>query len=60
MLSPHGPSVVGNGVVVSRKHPDDGMTSLNQVSRTLRFWKTLTECDLILHPPIKITFGGVT
>lgn len=47
-LSPHGPSSV-NGFEMEQwlaeNLPDDGMTSVNEMNRTLRFWKTLSECD---------------
>lgn len=34
--------------------PDDGMTSVNEMNRTLRFWKTLTECDQLKSHSVEL------
>lgn len=35
--------------------PDDGMTSVNELNRSLWLWKALTECDLTSQLLTKIT-----
>lgn len=35
--------------------PDDGMTSVNELNRSLWFWNALTDCDLMLQLLTKIT-----